>query len=266
MGSCFLYGNGGGSSLNFKVVGGTSAPANPSENTIWVNTSAAITGWVFSPDAPGNPAEGLVWIRIWTDSAATFNALKKNNMTVCPLYANQYVSGAWVVKTAQSYQGGNWVSWYRYLYDSGAFDSIGAFNSFSYGISTSASTRIKPAQTNGATYVKLSITKSSSNNDAAGSCFSASKVNVTPYSKLKINVSSASADTDAGNTRICITSDKADKFTAAASKTIISNGSSVKSPTVFTCDISNVSGSYYVVVSFNGAASQTITFTQIWLE
>ena len=30
---------GGGASLNYKVVGGTSAPANPKENTIWVNTT-----------------------------------------------------------------------------------------------------------------------------------------------------------------------------------------------------------------------------------
>lgn len=43
---------GGGAGLNFKVVGGTSAPASPKENTIWVNTDDEITGWVFSTKRP----------------------------------------------------------------------------------------------------------------------------------------------------------------------------------------------------------------------
>lgn len=43
---------GGGNPLNFKVVGGTSAPASPKENTIWVNTDTAIAGWHFGADEP----------------------------------------------------------------------------------------------------------------------------------------------------------------------------------------------------------------------
>lgn len=48
-----MIGNGGSSAgLNFKVVGGTVQPNNPSENTIWVNTENEITGWYFSIDDP----------------------------------------------------------------------------------------------------------------------------------------------------------------------------------------------------------------------
>lgn len=43
---------GGGAELNFEVVGGTSAPASPKENTIWVNTDTEITSWVFSAKRP----------------------------------------------------------------------------------------------------------------------------------------------------------------------------------------------------------------------
>ena len=42
----------GGIPLNFKVVGGTSAPSNPKQNTIWVNTGNEITAWAFSADEP----------------------------------------------------------------------------------------------------------------------------------------------------------------------------------------------------------------------
>lgn len=52
MGEAFLHGNGGSNLLNFKVVGGTSAPSNPKENTIWVNTSTAIHAWDFAAEQP----------------------------------------------------------------------------------------------------------------------------------------------------------------------------------------------------------------------
>lgn len=45
-------GGGTGAGLNFKVVGGTTQPSNPSENTIWVNTDKEITGWIFSAKNP----------------------------------------------------------------------------------------------------------------------------------------------------------------------------------------------------------------------
>lgn len=52
MGECILHGNGGGSGLNFRVIGGTSTPASPRENDIWVNTDTAVTGWHFGTDEP----------------------------------------------------------------------------------------------------------------------------------------------------------------------------------------------------------------------
>lgn len=44
--------SGGGSELNFSIVGGTAQPTNPKENTIWVNTDAEITGWHFCAKEP----------------------------------------------------------------------------------------------------------------------------------------------------------------------------------------------------------------------
>lgn len=98
-----MIGGGGGASLNFKVVGGTSAPSSPKENTIWVNTDAEITSWVFSATEPEAPTAGMVWITTGKTSTAPFNALKKNNITVYPISAKQYVGGAWVDKTAKIY-------------------------------------------------------------------------------------------------------------------------------------------------------------------
>jgi hypothetical protein len=107
--------SGGGAGLNFKVVGGTGTPSNPKENTIWVNTNVEITSWIFSATQPTG-SNGMVWFYTGTTSAAEFNALKKNGMTVYPLYAKQYDSGAWVDKSAKSYQGGEWVEWVIYIF------------------------------------------------------------------------------------------------------------------------------------------------------
>lgn len=97
------------SGLNFKVVGGTTEPANPSENMIWVNTNVEITGWEFSANEPETPIEDMVWIATGTTSTVEFNALKKNGIMVYPMSAKQYVSGAWMDKIVKIYQGGAWV-------------------------------------------------------------------------------------------------------------------------------------------------------------
>ena len=110
---------GGGGGLNFKVVGGTVQPASPSENMIWVNTSVAITSWVFSTTAPTNPAAGMVWFATGSISSVAFNAVKKNGIWVYPAGCQQYVSGAWVTKTAKTYQSGAWKDWQLTLYKDG---------------------------------------------------------------------------------------------------------------------------------------------------
>jgi len=120
MGECILYGNGGGgSSINFKVVGGTTEPTNPTENTIWVNTNVTITDWYFSATQPENMTEGEVWFYTGTTSVVAFNSLKKQNIMVYPLSAKQVVSGSLVDVTAKSYQGGAWVDWVQFLVSDG---------------------------------------------------------------------------------------------------------------------------------------------------
>ena len=112
MGTCFLYGNGGGggTDLNFEIVGGTAQPTNPTENTIWVNTDAAVTGWIISASEPENPTDGMVWVIPDARSKIVFNAMRKNAILITPLSAKQYISGAWVDVEAQIYQDGAWMS------------------------------------------------------------------------------------------------------------------------------------------------------------
>ena len=57
--------------------------------------------------------DGTLFISTATSSTVAFNALKKNGIEVYPIYAKQYVSGAWVDVEAKSYQNGTWVGWWN---------------------------------------------------------------------------------------------------------------------------------------------------------
>ena len=110
---------GGLGGLNFSLVGGQTQPADPKENTIWVNTSDKITGWALSFAAPAEPTEGMVWISIEVSGYNVFNVLKKNSIAVSPTDAKQYVNGAWVGREAQIYLNGEWRDFILHLIKNG---------------------------------------------------------------------------------------------------------------------------------------------------
>jgi hypothetical protein len=155
------------------------------------------------------------------------------------------------------------------LYDNGYISpTIGGFTAYAYGPDTSESKRVRPSRTDYSSMIKLSITKDSTTDNAAGSCFSDRTIDVTHYNKLNITVSYATAD---DNTGVCylrfgIGVYKEDNFISAAAKTIIKDGASVDSATTFSCDLTGLADKYYVFITMYGNANQTITFTKLWLE
>jgi hypothetical protein len=109
-----------GVGLNFEIVGGTTTPNNPKENTIWINTNTPITNWFFVKDISEMDEylsydTGDVFIQIGETSNVKFCALDTypNILMVYPIFAKQYVSGKWVDKTAKSWQNGKWVDWWN---------------------------------------------------------------------------------------------------------------------------------------------------------
>ena len=117
---------GGGGGLNLKVVGGTTRPTNPRENTIWVNTTTAITGYVLSPTQPETGTEGLVWLKT-ADSGVEINVGRKNAVLLHLRKANIYVSGVWKNVDGYLYSSGSWKQFSKVtetLYKSGEFGAI----------------------------------------------------------------------------------------------------------------------------------------------
>lgn len=130
---------GGGTALNYKVVRfdpGAELPESAKANTIAVFTNVEISSHIFSATEPEAPEDGMVWFTSGKDSVHAFNALKENCLMVYPLYANQYISGAWAHVDAEIYQDG----WNGLLTDV-VFFGDGAINTDVFGSTNGISGR-----------------------------------------------------------------------------------------------------------------------------
>lgn len=100
---------------NFKIVGGTTQPTSPSENTIWINTNVAIGEWQFNGSKPTKRSDGStlvagdIYINITNTSTIKFNAFKKNGIILALFTAYQYDGSDWAGKTSSIYMNGAWV-------------------------------------------------------------------------------------------------------------------------------------------------------------
>lgn len=165
-----------GAELNFEVIGSTTQPSSASENTIWVNTDTAISGWKFSSSEPENAIEGIVWIYTGSSSGVGFDIIE--NVKVYPIYAKQYIDGVWVDKTAKIYQGGKWSNLGVYLFNNGYLGLSGGFdwrdnaNTQTLGTFTVLDTLVLTINTTNA--ISLAWTKNA--------------VDLTPYKTIRFDI------------------------------------------------------------------------------
>lgn len=248
---------GGGGGLNFAIVGSTTQPSAPKENTIWINTDSKITGWVFSPEAPESPAEGLVWIKTGLFSAAAFNAMKKNGIYVYPITANQYISGAWVSVTAKSFIGGAWVDWWdgSTLYDSGdEIDQItGGWSAQAFKASNDVGNLKAPTVTKNTENMKVELAGYSGGSYYCGCTMTGKSVDLTGFASLKINITAITS-----RVYLRIASAHSNGYTSEAQVQISATGES-------SVDISGISGEKYIAIAI-AQANASVTFDKIWLE
>lgn len=242
-----IGGSGGGTSLNFKVVGNPE-PANPSENTIWVNTDVDITSWVFSAMEPETPAAGMVWITTGKTSTAPFNALKKNNITVYPISAKQYVGGAWVDKEAKSYQNGAWADWWNgHLYEygnlheqfTGGWTSDG-YRAYKYNTASQFNTD--------------NIYILGKNGGPTGGVGTVNKIDLSSYTKLKLLYTG----TTDGNANLSVLQNKSDDIINAPLATAkLSNGTEQ----IVELNITHIDEGYVAI-----GTSRHVYIYDVWLE
>lgn len=246
-------GAGGSGGVNFKVVGGTTEPTSPKENTIWVNTSVTIPSWAFSATEPESPVEGMVWISTGTSSTVEFNALKKNAIQVYPISAKQYVDGQWVNVEAKIYQNGEWIQWSTlatYLYNNGdsCTSTGGEWTGRGMYMDSSATGSQSPTITKGSTSMKI---KEASG--YGGACCKANKIDLTDVTSIRIkgNVPTAVSRSDYMRLQVWSSFGSDSWSGRAASIGIGSSAGDIDK----SLDVSTLSGTYYVgIYVFNGAS------------
>lgn len=116
-----ISGGDGGDELNFDVIGGTTEPSSPIENTIWVQTENNIPFWAFSVDEPDTAEENSVWIKTSNSSSFRFDALKENSLIVGidGVYVNK--SGNWEEVSWLIYKDGEWQGSTLYVIKDGRY-------------------------------------------------------------------------------------------------------------------------------------------------
>lgn len=243
---------GGGVALNFKILGGTVQPENPSENTIWVNTDAKITDWVFSASEPENPTEGLLWVANGTDSKATFNALKKGTVYVYPYACKQYVSGAWVRKDAVSYIGGEWKDWGQWIIKDGLTTYTIKTAKKASAASYTAMSSLSVSQGDGSINIKGSF--------GDGMVY-IEGVDLTNFTKLTIEGTFTQVGSDTANNLTV--------WKSVGSYTSSNRAAYAKlTATGATVDVSDLAGEHIVGVAMDLESSSNATWkiTNFWLE
>lgn len=128
MGTAFLYGNGGGIKLPFRVVGGTTQPSNPKDGTIWVKTSVPITQFEFNNYIWDSAGVGMVFISgnvgganptgtnnvVYVLNTKVGGITHREKVTLTGCKQVQGSTGNWVNLDAYRYYGGKWVQFSRY--------------------------------------------------------------------------------------------------------------------------------------------------------
>lgn len=70
---------GGGSGLNMRVFGGSTAPTNPKENDIWIQTNSNVFEWSFvASGASVTNRAGRVWIKMGNGNTNEFQILRES--------------------------------------------------------------------------------------------------------------------------------------------------------------------------------------------
>jgi hypothetical protein len=238
----FKHGAGGGSPLNFQVVGGTTQPTNPKENTIWVNMDGKVDRWDFRITAPETPTPGMVWFETGSVSHVDFNVLKKQSLRVYPRTARVYRDGQWNILEAEVFTEGGWVKLvdYNIIYDYGV-----------NAVVTGEWVNLNP------NYCVLTIQDTGvmdfdcNNGMNPGSCRTANKINLTDKKTIWVD---GHLPTHSGGAGVST------EENAAIGKLV---GIKNTSDGIHSIDVTSLTGGYYFYVhAYNGSS----VIRRIWME
>ena len=270
MGVAFLHGNGGsGANLNFEVKAYSSKddlPSTAKENSIAAITDVEITNWIFSFTEPSDTS--ALWFKIGTESAVSFNLLKKNAIYIYPISCYLYNGERWYTIEAWIYKGSGWVQFSElitsvYLYQDGDVyeDVTGGYSAAAIKhLSSDTTTATAPSISYGETSMTMSTP--TVYNNTAGIVQTKNKIDLTNFEKLVFE--GTVTESGYASTHLSIWTQIGSYHDQYRVKAL-----ELKSTTpVAEIDISDLDGEHYIGFGFarNGSGQDVVEMTSLRLE
>ena len=248
--------NGAGLNLDVIAIPNTSSfPSSPKENTIAVISNTAVNGWSIVGDElehMSNNATIYTWghVRIVAlmIGNTTFNAIKKNTITIAPYKVVQNVNGVITYKPSYIYQGGTWKTLATVLFAPGNNNT--AVTGGWTGNGTPTVTNDYVGQSATVTYPYLFV-----NN----------LLDLTPYKMIVGKASTSTAVWTTLNAKVLVSTAKSATGTEVHASYILQS----LSHTIvnFSIDISNINSTKYIGIgsSANSSALYTLRLYELIL-
>lgn len=274
MGQCFLYGNGGESSLGYDIVCQTAEPAKK-EGRIWIKSSVAMNyvEWNNNPwsggavgrvdigGTPGglNPTSTNNIIEVFnTKLAGTWNRMK-----LTPTFCRQVQgsTGNWVNMDAYVCHSNTWVQ-FSWSWNGELFDNGNQYTAHTGGWQVAAGTL-----TSSSPYFIVS------HSIANAAAVTVNKIDLSKYATLHF-IAKGRGDYSNGSAKIGsmgVCSSYSASYISFVASAEIPNGYTTSSEmenltTEVTVDISSLSGEYYVAAYVNNPQSgATLGIKKVWL-
>jgi len=234
--------------LNFEIVGGTSEPTNPIENTIWINSDTEIGEYQFCSTEPTKRPDGTslqngdVWFKTGSISGISLNLLKQNNIDVQIVSTYQYINSNWVLINSKIYKNNNWENSSTYLYYNG--EKTTSFNSYTYDICSPATKQFIDVNT----YIDIHVYGNTGSKDCLSGIVyrTVNTVDVTDYHTLGIvytTVEYINYDYSESAIRIGSSIASTNRINQSAGATL---HGTIGEKTIKEIDISSLNGAHYI--------------------
>lgn len=260
----------GGAGIDLTVIGGTSQPASPSENTVWVNTATSIGEVYIQSTAPESPAAGDVWINNFV-KGETLQVSESPYLEITVGTVKQYNGSSWTDPDVQIYKNGAWHTSALYIFSDGKYSDYGVFDTGYSGSSSSTSpiSGISITTYGGETCLKVPLVGSSTYYTR----YISSPIDVTKYNTMSVTAHSPNLSGSSSYPNIVGLDDTLHGITSTSSTFDViaykaySDAHEVKMTS--TVDISSISGNYYVGIftrsNLSGASKYALYVYEIAL-
>ncbi len=253
--------NAGGGGGGLRVAVGMTAPANPRDGVVWVESATAGKKYVVSKTEPQNPATGLIWIALSGDSIITAKVY-------------EYNGSSWASTSAYIYANGEWVQFsYNivYLYNEGdkCVNLTGGWYTKAWALDGSTGAfGSEPTVEYGNKTAYMHMQVGGGDTDGGGGWFTNNPINLAGYKSIIFNVTSAQFNNSNYTLSNLGVYNTANRYFSGIATTGMSweNGATYTDKT-FSVDVSKISSSYRVGVYFRCHGNYMgATFDKIYLQ